>query len=346
MTPAARALWRRTPHPGRRSLGATVALAYNLARCPAALPVSAVLDERAARAGLVALLGGAIVVGSAPIFVRLSELGPSATAFHRLFLALPLLFLWRHLEERRPPRPKSSARPRSSLRPKEIALLVLAGLLFAGDLAAWHWSITLTSVANATLFANCAPLFVVAVAVSFMAERIGPVFLAGLAFAVVGAALIVGASIDFGDRALLGDALGILTAAFLAGYLLTVKTLRATLAPGAIMAWSGAVTCAALLVIALISGEELIAETAYGWGILLGLALFAHACGQGLIAHALAHLPIAFSSVALIVETLSAAALGWLILHEPLGSLQAVGGVLVLAGIALASRGSRGPRTT
>ena len=103
-----------------------------------------------------------------------------------------------------------------------------------------------------------------------MAERIGPVFLAGLAFAVVGAALIVGASIDYGDRALLGDALGLLTAAFLAGYLLTVKTLRATLAPGAIMAWSGAVTCAALLVIALISGEELIAETAYGWGILLG----------------------------------------------------------------------------
>ena len=100
-----------------------------------------------------------------------------------------------------------------------------------------------------------------------------------------------------------------------------MKTLRATLAPGAIMAWSGAVTCAALLVIALISGEELIAETAYGWGILLGLALFAHACGQGLIAHALAHLPIAFSSVALIVETLSAAALGWLILHEPLGTL-------------------------
>ena len=39
-------------------------------------------------------------------------------------------------------------------------LLIAAGLLFAGDLAFWHWSIVLTSVANAVLLANCAPIFV------------------------------------------------------------------------------------------------------------------------------------------------------------------------------------------
>ena len=37
----------------------------------------------------------------------------------------------------------------------------LAGLAFAGDLAAWHLSILFTSVANATLEANLASVIVV-----------------------------------------------------------------------------------------------------------------------------------------------------------------------------------------
>ena len=38
--------------------------------------------------------------------------------------------------------------------------MIAAGFCFAGDLAFWHWSIVLTSVANSTLLANLAPIFV------------------------------------------------------------------------------------------------------------------------------------------------------------------------------------------
>ena len=38
--------------------------------------------------------------------------------------------------------------------------LFLVGFFFAGDLAFWHWSIGLTSVANSTLLVNLAPVFV------------------------------------------------------------------------------------------------------------------------------------------------------------------------------------------
>ena len=85
-------------------------------------------DERAARASLVAPRASALTVSSATIFVRFSEPGPSATAFHRLFLALPLPFPWRHLEERRPPRPQSTSTRKTALPPRDMALLVLAGL--------------------------------------------------------------------------------------------------------------------------------------------------------------------------------------------------------------------------
>ena len=46
------------------------------------------------RLAFVALLTGAVGIAFAPIFVRLSEVGPGATAFYRLLLALPVLWLF------------------------------------------------------------------------------------------------------------------------------------------------------------------------------------------------------------------------------------------------------------
>ncbi len=292
-------------------------------------------DIRIARIALAALLCGAVGIAFAPIFVRLSELGPTATAFHRLALSLPALWLWLHLEgrgNRRIARPASRA---------DYAGLVVAGLLFAGDLAFWHWSIQFTTVANATLLANFAPVFVTLTAFALFGERFSRTFLIGMALALAGACVLMGRSFTLSPSHLLGDALGIVTAMFYAGYIIAVGRLRARFSTATIMAWSGLVTCAVLLPVALVSGEGLIATTVYGWAILLGLALISHAGGQSLIAYALAHLPAAFSSVSLLLQPAVAALLAWVILGEALGPWQALGALVILVGIYLARRGSR-----
>ena len=71
--------------------------------------------------------------------------------------------------------------------------------------------------------------------------------------------------------------------------------------------------------------------TAFGWWMLIGLALVSHAAGQGLIAYALAHLPAAFSSVSLLFQPVMAALFAWLLLSEALVPLQIAGGIVVLA---------------
>ena len=81
-------------------------------------------------------------------------------------------------------------------------------------------------------------------------------------------------------------------------------------------------------------------HSAFGWWMLVGLALVSHAAGQGLIAYALAHLPAAFSSVSLLFQPVMAALFAWVLLAEPLVALQVVGGLVVLFGIYLARRGS------
>ena len=111
-----------------------------------------------ARLAPAALVVGAIGISFSPILVRLSELGPTATAFHRVFLAAPLLWAVLLWSDRRAPAPPASAR--AWPRRREAWLLIAAGVAFAGDLGIWHWSVQLTSVANSTLLANLTPIFV------------------------------------------------------------------------------------------------------------------------------------------------------------------------------------------
>lgn len=286
-----------------------------------------------ARLALVALLSGAVGIAFAPIFVRLSELGPSATAFYRLLFALPVLWVWMLWSERR-----GAARPATR---HDYWHLLLAGLFFAGDLAFWHWSIRFTTVANATLLANFAPIFVTIAGYVLFRERVSRTFLAGMGLALAGACVLMGRSVTLSPTHLFGDALGLITAMFYAAYIVSVGRLRARFSAATVMAWSGVVTCAALLPIALASGESLVAQTATGWAVLAGLALVSHAGGQSLIAVALAHLPAAFSSVSLLLQPAIAAVLAWVLLGEALGPWQLLGALVILVGIATARRGSR-----
>ena len=278
-----------------------------------------------------ALLAGAGCIALSPIWVRVADVGPTASAFWRVALAVPLLwFLF--LSAKTSEKGIHGVRGRYAL---------AAGIAFAGDLAFWHWSIQFTSVANSTLLANLASIFVTLAVWILWKHRPTWMFLAGLVTALAGVGLLVRTSLDFSPRALLGDGLGVVTAMFYAWYLLSVKEVRdrgvATLH---LMAVTTTITALVLLPVALASGEVLLPESAMGWLILLGLAWISHSAGQGLIAYALAHLPAAFSSVGLLFQPVMAGAFAWIILDEPLVALQVAGGIVVLAGIFLAHRGS------
>ena len=281
------------------------------------------------RPALPALLFGATFIALSPIFVRLSDVGPTASAFWRVALAAPLLW----------PLLLLSGGMRQA--PISWKLFLAAGLAFAGDLAFWHWSIRFTSVANSTLLANLAAPFVTLAVWLFWRQRPSATFAVGLGAALVGVAMLVHTSLAFSSTALVGDAFGVVTALFYAAYILAVKELRdrgaATLF---VMAVATTLTAVLLFPVAVASGEALLPASASGWLVLIGLAWISHCAGQGLIAYSLAHLPAAFSSVSLLFQPVMAAIFAWLLLSEPLAPLQMLGGVVVLAGIYLARRGA------
>ena len=108
------------------------------------------------------LLLGATGIGFAPIFVKLRETGPAATAFWRVLIAMPILLalaFWTPAPTTRPARPVSRW------------WLLLPGVFFAGDLTLWHWSLHYTNTANATLLTNFAPIFVCLAGWLWLGER-------------------------------------------------------------------------------------------------------------------------------------------------------------------------------
>ena len=277
------------------------------------------------------LLAGGCAIAFAPILVRLSETGPVASAFWRTALAAPLLWL-------------GALRVRGAARAAErahLGALVAAGLFFAGDLGVWHWSIVWTSVANSTLLANLASIFVTLMGWLLWKQRVSRLFLAGMVTALAGMFVLVGPSFAAGGTRFFGDVLGALTAIFYGSYMLAIKVARDAKIPTArVMAWSTAISAAALLPFALLSPQPFWPASAGGWLAVCGLAVVSQVFGQGLIAYAFAHLPASLSAVSLLIQPVMAALFAWILFGEAIGPAQFAGGVIVLAGIWIARRGS------
>ncbi len=276
-----------------------------------------------------ALLLGAAAIAFAPIFVRLADTGPTASAFWRVALALVPLWLWAGMS------PRAERNRALPWKP-----LVIAGVCFAGDLGAWHVSVMYTTVANSTLEANFAPVFVTLGAWLLFRQRVSRLFLVALAVTLAGAILLIGPNFALGGRALLGDALGVLTAVFYAGYMLAIKSASVRTTTAYLMAVTTTVAAIALFPYGLATADVFMPQSASGWLVLAGLALIPQILGQSLIAYGFAHLPASFSSVSLLLQPVLAAVYAWVLLGEAVGPVQMLGGLVVLAGIYLARRGS------
>lgn len=282
---------------------------------------------------LLALVVGAAAIGFAPLLVRWSETGLNATAFWRLCLALPALWLWTR-------RDGGPAVPRIG-----TGQLLLAGLCFGLQLCFWHASIAWTSVANATLLANLTPVFVVLWYWLALGRQPTPGFLLGTLLALAGAAgLALGGAAPAataGPGRFQGDVFGVITSFWYAAYLLLIERSRSTVS-GAQAAFVSSAAAAAVTGLAMVLFDaQWWPVSTKGWAVLLALGLLVHAAGQGSIVWAVGRLPATLSSVVILVQAVVAAAVGWLWLDEALSARDGLYAALILAGILLCRRGTQ-----
>ena len=279
-----------------------------------------------------ALILGALAIGFSPIFVRLSEVGPIATAFNRVVLALPFFYVMILLQPR--------AETRAACTRAVLLPVIIGGAFFACDLSFWHWSIKLTSVANATVLPNFAPVVVVIAAWALYGERVSKRFMAGLGVAMLGIAVLLGNSFTLSTSHLIGDLLGLSTSLFYGGYILAVARARRTASAMFIMGVGGTISAIIAWIFASVAEGQIWPQTAHGWTVALLQSATVQAGGQALIAASLAHVPAGFGATVLLLQPVVAALVAWVWFDEPLSLWQALGAAAILGGVEIARRAS------
>lgn len=289
---------------------------------------------------IIALIFGALGTSVVPLFVRLSEVGPSSTAFFRSLLALPFLWLWMVWERHRI-RKKEGKQSLHRPKGRDIRRFAVAGLALSCDLSFWHRAILDTSIANASFLGSLSPIFVALLAWFVFCQRIGSLFIAGLCVAVCGAVLLMGSGFSLEMSGLKGDVMAVAASIFYAVYLLTLGRARTGFSTAVTMFWVSIFCCLGFLAGAILMQETMLPRTLDGWLILGGLALSAQIIGLGLITFAFAHLPSSFASVVLFSQPVLSVLVARIFIYEPTSLLQVAGCGVILIGIYIARRGTR-----
>lgn len=280
-----------------------------------------------ARAWL-ALAFAALALGLSAIFVKLAAVPGAVNAFYRMSIAAGLLAFPALREAGRLPR----------LSRRHVGLAMTAGFLFACDLTAWTTGVMVGSATNATLLANTAPIWVALGATLLFRERLRSAFWLGLAVAITGVTVVVGGDALARPHLATGDLLGLVAGFFYGTFFLPSQKARERL-PALFAWWVAAATSAVCLLVAtLVLGQPLLGHPARSWLWLAAVALVTQVGGYLSISYALGRLPASLVSPVLLLQPVVTALFAVPLLGERLTLLQVLGGVVVLAGIAVVRR--------
>lgn len=275
-----------------------------------------------------ALAIGVVGMGFSAVFVKWANVPGPVSGFYRMiiatvFMALPFAS---QVQKRRP------------LSARHVWLAVLAGLLFALDLAAWNTGVLITSATNATLLGNTAPIWVSLGAMILFKEKLRPAFWGGLALAMTGAFAILGG--DFIAHPVLGfgDLLSLLAGLFYGAFFLAAERARQGL--NSLITWwiAAASSTVALLIVAILFDNPLWGFSLKTYLSLAALAFITQIGGYLLVNYALGHLPASIVSPTLLAQPVFTALFAVPLLGEAITPLQIISGVAVLSGIYIVHR--------
>lgn len=224
------------------------------------------------------------------------------------------------------------------------ALAVLGGACLAAHFWTWIASLSLTSVASSVVLVNTQPVFVVLLSALFLRERPSRGQAIGIGTAMAGAFVIGWGDFGRGATHLLGDALALAGAVFVAAYYVVGRRLRQRLD-----IWNYALVIygiAAVLLTLVVAVHPHVALTGYGrndWLVFVALALGPMLIGHTGVNYALRYIPAYVANLALLAEPVGATVIAWALpgIRE-VPSLQTIGGgAVILLGIGIGATAGR-----
>lgn len=303
------------------------------------------MDNRLRIRLLLALLTAILAVSAASILIRFAQADAPSLVIAALRLTCATLLL----------APLALTRHRAELQRltrTEWKLGAISGAFLALHFAAWISSLEFTTVASSVVFVSTGPLWVALLSPVLLNERLQRLAVIGLAVAILGGIIIGVADACTGDgefrcqgltqvmggRATWGNFLALIGAWTVSGYLIIGRKLRANipLIPYIFLVYGMA--AAVLLLLMFAAGQSPLGYPARTYGWIFLLAAFPQLIGHSTYNWALQHIPATLVAIVTLIEPIGSALLAYLILQEIPSRGVLLGGLLILAGVYLASR--------
>lgn len=289
-----------------------------------------------AAGALAASLTGVVALSFGSVFVKLGshDLSPYAIAFNRLLLAAIVFGIWNGCRTAYQQLQGKSAEPTPYT--LQIVLLFLsAGMLWTATLASLFWALTQTNVAIAIVLHNLAPIFTSLGAWVWVGQTFDRKFKLGMGIAILGTTLLELEEMQIGIGRVQGDLAAILSAVFLAAYLLVVERLRTQFAALTIQMWVCTVGMLISLPLLLLTQNQIFPQSVNGWVAVLCLVCVCQVLGHGFLTFSLASLSSVTVSLVHLLDPIFGSMLAWLIFGERLSLWSWGGFAVVLSGLYL-----------
>jgi drug/metabolite transporter (DMT)-like permease len=215
---------------------------------------------------------------------------------------------------------------------------ILGGICTAIDLSLWNTALHKTSIANATMMSNTAPVWVVLASILFFKDKFKKSFWLGLLLAMGGAAVVL--SYDFIRRPHLstGDLFSLASGLFYGGYYLSTQRGRERLSVIQYLWVMSAAASLALLGFSLVMGYPLTGYSTGSYLSFIGAGVVVQCIAYVGVAYALGHLPAAVVSPTIILQPVLSALLAIPLFGEAFIPVQWIGMASVLTGVYLINR--------
>ena len=250
---------------------------------------------------------GAMLIGFAPIFVKWSNLSPSAILFWRMLIALPFLITFNFLKNN-----QILFRVKNK---KTILYSLIAALAFTVDLVLWHYSMNITSVSNATIIVNSAPIFVAILAFLIFKEIPQKGFISSFLVTYVGIIGLIIFSNNYTNGKMIGDILCIIAALGYGIYLLIISKLGKETSLNIIFYTTLFCCLFSIIPMSFESGLSF-PQTHFEWANLILLAFLCQFGGQFLITFGIGRISASSGSIGLLMQPLTATILATIIFSE------------------------------
>lgn len=235
--------------------------------------------------------------------------------------------------------------PLRALPLRDLALGGGAGVLLALHFWSWIASIQYTSVASSVLLVSTQPLFVAVLSGILLGERPRPLEWVGLGVAAAGAGWIGWSDMAHGSLALAGDLLALLAALLAALYFIVGRALRPRVDLASYVTLVYGAAAGVLLVVVVAQPDVSLARgySANDWWVFVALALGPMLIGHSGVNYALRYVRAYLANLAVLGEPVGATLIAWLLpaIAEQPSAATLGGGVLILAGVVLATRPAR-----